>query len=237
VRPAERAGNPHRAEEGVAGRTDLNPASAGSGQVYVEETATNVYVIYDGVYHIATTTPYYVEFHFDKISGTVEMVFGPHSHTRAIGIGFSLGGPSNDPGPTDLSDPLAYPILVGILPENLDLAADARPVVGTSLNLVTSEVPPAAALGGQVFGLVGFDPGIDLTAIGMTGCYQHVRMDAVGVVIPAGATSYSFPFTVPNDPALAGKHIFAQSAVLGTGSVNLLDAISSNGIDLLIDVN
>ena len=215
--------------------TDLSPNLTGSGQVYVEDTATNVYVIYDGVYHYGTSTPYYFELHFDKITGNVSMVFGPNSYTNNILVGFSTGGPSNDPGATDLSDPLVYPILIDRIPEPLALAADARPIMGTSFNLVTTEVPAAAILAGQVYGWADIPGGFDLTPFGMPGCFQHVTMDAVGTTVPGGASSFTFPFTVPNTPNLVGVHIFAQSAVLGTGGVNPLDAITSNGVDLMFD--
>jgi hypothetical protein len=80
-----------------------------------------------------------------------------------------------------------------------------------------------------------FDPGIPLGAIGMPGCEQYVSSEAVFVFTPTGS-SYTYPYTVPNDPGLAGLQIKVQSAAYTPG-VNLLNAVSSNGLVMLFDLN
>jgi len=50
------------------------------------------------------------------------------------------------------------------------------------------------------------------------------------VILPSGNTA-SRPFTVPNDPAFMGLHVYSQS-VTATPGVNPFGALTSNGLDL-----
>ncbi len=66
------------------------------------------------------------------------------------------------------------------------------------------------------------------------------NLERVATVLPR-AVSKSHPMSEAsgqsvNNPSIAGLHVFAQSAML-VPSVNLLGALSSNGVDLGLDVN
>ena len=69
----------------------------------------------------------------------------------------------------------------------------------------------------------------------MAGCRQYLQPQSNNVVFPAAGAA-TFPLTIPNSGGLAGLHLYCQSAVLVAG-VNPLGALSSNGVDLLIDAN
>ena len=52
--------------------------------------------------------------------------------------------------------------------------------------------------------------------------------------MPTGSTA-SLTVPVPNDPRIAGVHVFHQAAVVATG-INPFNVVSSNGLDWRIDV-
>jgi hypothetical protein len=103
-------------------------------------------------------------------------------------------------------------------------------VLGNTVVFSTSLIPAGTSLGLLVFGLVPLAPGVDLTSLGMPGCFQWnnallMRSFAVG-----GSTASASMF-IPNNPALAGVHLYAQSATLTPG-LNAFGLITSNGLDL-----
>ena len=217
---------------------DYNSSSAGSGQVMWEETATHVYVTWDGVWSFGTSGPGNVfQFQFDKANGHVAIVWvSDDGLGNGHVVGYSPGGASLDPGSMDISAELPNSFSTGT-GDNAALAvdADARPVIGTTINVNTDNIPAGAAIAGLIFGLIELAPPLDLTAIGMPGCFQYCSQDSVSLYIaPAG--SATSPFTIPNDPALSGVQVKAQSASLSTGA-NALGAISSNGLRLTVDMN
>ena len=74
-----------------------------------------------------------------------------------------------------------------------------------------------------------------MTVIGMPNCRAYVQFLVSLAITPSGSTA-AFPLTIPNNPALAGQQLFAQSAMLVPG-INAFGAVSSNGVDLRLDVN
>lgn len=114
--------------------------------------------------------------------------------------------------------------------------ASARPVVGTTFNLVTTNLPSQTIVGATILGLTRRDPGIDLTAIGMPGCSQYNSFEVVGLWTPTSSTVGQTPFTLPNDPAIAGVELLSQGAAYGPG-INAAGAVTSNGLSMRIDIN
>jgi hypothetical protein len=216
---------------------DYNPAAVGSGAVKFEEVGNTAYVTWDGVYDYAGTTAANAstqQIQFDKATGMVHFVFGTMS-TLGNGrlVGYSPGGASNDPGNRDISATLPASFSVsapGVEGPGLGLAASARPVLGTGINIVTSNIPAGTALGATVLGLAQINPGLDLTFLGMPGCFQYINPSST-VVFVVGGPSASVPFNIPNVPAYVGIHVFAQSATFTSG-LNSFGLISSNGLDL-----
>ena len=132
-------------------------------------------------------------------------------------VGYSPGGISLRPAELDLSTALLASISVDAADgQELTLSADARPLLGSSINVVTLDVPATAALGVQIFGLNQVNPGTDLAAFGMAGCRQYLSTDASGILVPVGGTA-SWPVNTPTSATFAGVAIFAQSLMLVPG--------------------
>jgi hypothetical protein len=115
------------------------------------------------------------------------------------------------------------------------LSTADRPIVGTSFELVTSNVPATTLLGLSILSFQGIAPPLDLTFLGMPGCELYQALDlltAFATAGGAGAVSYG----LPNDPSLAGVVLRCQSAVLAPG-VNAFDFATSNGLVLTIGLN
>jgi hypothetical protein len=116
----------------------------------------------------------------------------------------------------------------------LVLAASARPLLGSTISLVTTAIPPATQLGTTVFSNVRHDPGLDLTSIGMAGCLQYVDLEVARIFLVAGSSGSVAQF-IPNDPSFVGVQVHCQSATFSPG-FNPLGVISSNGVTLSPDV-
>jgi len=211
---------------------DLNPGTGGS--VHFDQDPANgaAYVTFVNVpeYSQTNTNTFQVAF-FN--SGVIEVRYqGCANTSHTVLAGFSPGHGVLDPGPTDLSNLATAPLQTGSFQIPLKLDASARPLLGTSFGLVTSQIPAGCPIGATLFGLAGLNPGIDLTSLGMAGCYQYVSMDANALFFPTG-TSVQFPATLPNDSSFLGIHIYVQAAAYVPG-VNVRGFLSSNGIDLTI---
>lgn len=173
-------------------------------------------------------------------SGTVTFAYGPSLGTGgslnndAI-IGFSAGGGQPVTPQVDWSTLSGYASGDGSVPVTLD--ASARPVIGTSISMIVGGIPASSPFAAVLYGLTKFDPGISLASIGMPGCQQYGSQEAVVIGIVPGA-SFSTLFAIPNSTSFAGVRIVCQGAVYNPGSVpNALGAISSNGVELVLDVN
>ncbi|MCB9884317.1 MAG: hypothetical protein H6838_02430 [Planctomycetes bacterium] len=211
---------------------DLNPSAGGSVYFDTDPVTGTAYITFDSVPDYNTTNANTFQYAFDS-TGMVELRFGSVAPT-AGGTGWSPGMANLDPGSMDLS--AAAVIITGandVTPIRHD--GSARPVIGTGITLDTSNLPAATVVGATLFGLTELNPGLDLSSIGMPGCYQYVSIDASQVWVPTGGVG-STPFSVPNNPAFAGVEIKTQGVALVPG-VNSLGALSSNGVKLVLDVN
>lgn len=212
---------------------DLNPAAGGSVHFDVDPVTQAAYVTYLGVpeYGTSNLNTFQVAFF---ASGIVEYRFQNCLQTNRISLtGWSPGGNARNPGPTNLSTlsslqtvPDQFPVRHG---------ASARPVLGTTINLQTTELPAGTIFGSTLFGLVEDTAGTELSAFGMPGCRRYLTIDASQIWIP-GSGSGSTAFAIPNVPALAGTQIKTQGIVLAPG-VNALGVASSNGLRLTLDQN
>ena len=190
------------------------------------------YVTYAGVpeYGTANAENFQLAFHG---SGAVEMRWqscAVANHSALVG--WSPGGGARDPGSIAISTSL--PIITQPDLTALALTSATRPVTGTSVTLLTANVPAGTSIGAAVFSLVQQNPGNSLAPLGMPGCFQYVGLDFANLFVPAGGTG-SFPFSVPNNAGLAGFHFYCQSATFSNG-VNALGVLASNGVDFMIGV-
>jgi hypothetical protein len=213
---------------------DLNPSIVGSGQVKYEESASAIVVTWDGVWDFGGTSAanantFQMQFY---PSGQVTLAWGTMSHLgNGYLVGYSPAGNSLDPGNTDLSALGANVIsLTGAHVPALGLTASTRPVLGTSWNLTTGNIPATGIFGVDIFGVS--DPNIpDLFFLGMPGCQLRSSLDVIAGPWIVGGTTHNYNFAVPALPvSLVGFQLFTQSAVFQVPPVNAFGAITSNGI-------
>lgn len=114
----------------------------------------------------------------------------------------------------------------------LSLAASSRPLVNTSINLVTSGITPNAPFGAVCMGFTQFNPGISLAGMGMPGCFQYNELLLVNLFTPMGAASFPSPFAVPNYP---GATIEVQAVALDpVAQLTPLGAVTSDAVTLVL---
>ncbi len=222
---------------------DHNPTAAGSGQVKFEQAGGIAYVTWDGVYDYlagggqTAANANTFQFQFDTATGMVHLVFQTIS---ALGnarlVGYSVAGPSLDPGNADLSVavPATFQVAAGDTAP-LALAASARPLLGTTIDLVTAN-PSNPNLGVNFLSLARIPaPGVDLGVLGAPGCAALIDASAaIGNVIGnVGPTSMSIALPIPNVTALEGMAIYSQSVWLDA-TANVFGMLTSNGVELVL---
>jgi len=112
----------------------------------------------------------------------------------------------------------------------LALSGNGSPTLGSTLQLVTTNVPSGTSLGFTILSFTRFDPGIDLGGNGMPGCRQFVGFDAAVTFLPSGSVG-SVAFAVPNNIIFAGALVRSQSATMSPATTPL-GVITSNGLEL-----
>jgi hypothetical protein len=80
----------------------------------------------------------------------------------------------------------------------------------------------------QALGFAPLPNSIDLSGIGMPGCFQHAELAEVYFVVPSGSLAF-FAISVPYDLVLLGQQVYAQSAGLAAG-FNAAGLVTSNGV-------
>jgi len=212
---------------------DFNPAAAGSGQVKFEEVSGIAYITWDGVYDFGGTSAANAntfQLQLELATGSAHFVWQTMS-TLGNGrlVGFSEGGTSADPGNTDISVVLPSTFAAATFANvPLVLSTSARPLVTTSISMITSNITPTAPFGAVAFGFT--NPNLDLTPLGMAGCRQYTDNLATFLFLPFGSSTASTTFNVPN---MIGLHVLAQSFVYDPAAgLTALGAVASQGIDL-----
>ncbi|MBL8756008.1 MAG: hypothetical protein JNK15_22125 [Planctomycetes bacterium] len=179
-------------------------------------------------------------------SGDVQIRYGTMSLLGGGGwptlVGFSPGGVSADPGTIDLSVDL--PISTsGIDQPPLALAANVNPVLGSTVNLTTSN-ETGISLGlcfVTLSDLPPFSPvGLDLGIIGAPGCVANVDINqGVGNLISnAGlpGVSMTVPFAIPSGPpSIIGNSFYCQSVWLDA-TQNAGGMLTSNALRLRVGI-
>ena len=173
-------------------------------------------------------------------AGMVTFAYGPSlanggSLNNAAIIGYSAGGGQPVSAQVDWSVINAYLSGDGSIP--LTIASSARPVLGTTINLTVGNMPAGTPFAAVIYGLTKFNPGISLTGVGMDGCFQYGSQEAVVLGALPGA-SFSSAFSIPNNTAYVGVRVVCQGVAYNPPAVpNVLGALSSGGIELILDIN
>ena len=222
---------------------DLDPTTGGN--IWVEDPSPNggVRVTWQNILNWAggVGAPVANDIQVELLpGGQVTFAYGASlgnsgSGTNDAIVGFSAGGGQEIPAQVDWSALSGYETGNGLVPVALN--ADARPVLGTTINLITDNVPPGSPFMGVLYGLQKFDPGVPLASLGMAGCFQYCSNDTVRLIL-APAPQQADAFSIPNVPAFAGIAVKAQSAVFSPGAIaTILGAATSNGVELGLDLN
>jgi hypothetical protein len=213
---------------------DLNPAA---GTIKLDSSASVVRITYVGVANYSGGGTLTFQYQFFP-NGNVNVVYGACTPAgNEYLTGFTRGNGAADPGSWDITANLGtgLNLCAGPTP-NLALAASARPIMGTTINLNTTNIPAASAIGVSILSLTEYPaPGFDLAALGMPGCRLYAGLDVLNTFL-IGGPSASVSWVVPNVPSASGVVIMNQSAVLKPG-VNAFGAITSNALQLLLGIN
>lgn len=214
---------------------DLSPNQNGSGDVHFNVNASRAVVTWNGVeyYSSNSTATFQIQF---WANGDVHCIYqSVASGGNDYLVGFSMGGVTADPGSMDISTSLNGSVQVcnsTAGTQNVALNSSTRPITGTTVSLVTSNLPAGAAGGLSILSLTPIAGGIDLTFLGMPGCrvYQQLTVvDSFGIIAGSG-----FRFLpIPNAPSLIGTKVFNQSVVLAL-NINSANMVTSNGLELTI---
>lgn len=211
---------------------DLNPATGGTVHFDVDPSLNTVYATWTAVpqfNNVALLNTLQVAI---SSNGSIEYRYMDCANDDAL-TGWSPGAGARDDGPVDISaampfvtEPDAYPL--ALEPIN-------RPKIGTTHNLEIRRIPTGASIGAFAVGVLQLVPGTDLGGIGMPTCFMHCSFDfSIGFAV--AGTTQAIPLPIPNDPSIAGAHVFGQSISTAPGT-NALDVVTSNGVDMLIDIN
>lgn len=224
---------------------NFNTTELGSGFIKHEAVGTQYIVTWDNVESLPgnattqTANPCRFQAQFDLTTGNVNYVYqtmttigGSQSYDDTV-VGWSPGGPSPDVGPIDVVTLTSLPLApVETLP--LKVAASAAPVLGNTIDFVTSNAPPLG-IGINFLSVVALPgPGLDLGILGAPGCFAHVDVNAgVGNLISnvPGLPGLTVSLPIPSNPALAGFALSSQSVWLEP-SANAFGILTSNGVNL-----
>jgi hypothetical protein len=202
--------------------------------VWLDRSGTNTLITWNAVRDASGTGSSTWQMQFDSSNGVVRFVWQNMSTGggRYV-VGYSPGGPSLDPGNRDLS---ATPSGTFTTPaaDHAALALRAtRPALGSTCTLLVASIPPGSPFGGLLFGGVRHDPGIDLGAIGMPGCFRYNEGSAtVLFVTTGGEQSFALPIPAGLPP---GLQAYVQAATFSP-PMTPLGFVSSNGIALTVGV-
>jgi hypothetical protein len=210
---------------------DLNPAAGGS--VWFDVTAQRCVVTWASVpnFFNSGSSTFQVQF---WANGDVHYVYQNINVQGDYLTGFSMGLGA-DPGSIVLANNLNGGVGVcGTNQPEMDLDGSARPILGTTFDLVTTNIPQSALFGTMILSTTPLNPSFDLTALGMPGCQLHQNLDIA--VLWAGAGTSYVPWPLPANPALAGFEAWCQSAALAPG-INAFGFAISNGLKVTAGLN
>jgi hypothetical protein len=228
---------------------NFNTSETGSGLIKWEQVGNLFVITWDGVENwpnlIGTTqvvNPSRFQAQFDLATGDVHYVYqtmdaqgGSPYYDHTI-VGFSPGGPSPDVGPVDITT-LTTLVLAPVETLPLALTASAAPVLGTSVDLTTSN-ESALSVGINFLSLAPLPPpGVNLAVIGAPGCFALVDPSlAVGNLISNLGSSLppmTITLPIPVSTPLLGFALTSQSIFLDPGA-NAFGMTVSNAVSLVV---
>jgi hypothetical protein len=163
-------------------------------------------------------------------NGNVDVVYGPlgnQSATNNAIYGFTPGHGARLPSPIDISASMPYTSGDDAKPPILGM--DARPVLGTTPNIVTSNITAGTIVQILAAGAALQPVPVNLVIIGMPDCFLTTNpfVFLTNVILPNN--TFAQPFAIPNNPALQNSQLVFQAAPL-TAGYNPASLLLSNGI-------
>ena len=127
----------------------------------------------------------------------------------------------------------ARAVAYGVGCDGMTLGTTGSPTIGNStfsLDVSNSGLIPFSFV---AFGAQPVNPGIDLTSLGMPGCFGYTSLD-IGILVtnPVVGTTASLPLPIPSATAFIGSQFHTQG--IGFTLANALNLASSNGMSLFI---
>jgi len=110
----------------------------------------------------------------------------------------------------------------------LTLSAIGAPVLPSTIQLSTDNLPATTAFGFLAFGFLAIPGGAAIP--GFPGCLQHIAPLTTEVYFTLGNSSIQMPESYPAIPAFAGISIMAQSVAVDGSSI-----LTSNGLRLYLE--
>jgi hypothetical protein len=214
----------------IRSHRDYDPMAIGGGVVKYEEVGSKLYVTFDGVFVYSTTFPETFQFQFDLTgpsAGRMTVVWQAMTGaglSHDLLVGFSPGGPSNDPGPITLSTALPLVTSDDMVMLSPTLSASPNPVFtpGNPSVPMTWQIEnlrdASPAVPGLYLGLLIFSAsppiggtGLDLTVVGIDapGCTLLVGSVDVSLGIADLTPSIAYPIQFPQ-PLSPGDTFFSQ---------------------------
>ncbi|MFN7591566.1 MAG: hypothetical protein ACK501_20855 [Planctomycetota bacterium] len=206
--------------------TLMNPSATSANNVWFDANAQRAILTWNAVPLLGTTGNNTFQIQFFP-NGTVHTVFQNIANsTFARMTGWTTGGNFADPGSRDLSATTTPFTLCPNPFDGLALDASANPVLGTTLQWQISGIPGATGWAALLRSLTRATPPIDLTSVGMPGCFAHV-VDPVATFVLAPGASVSLPESLPSSTNLIGLNLVGQ-AVAFNPPLNALGLVVSN---------
>jgi len=210
---------------------DLNPNNG--GDVYVDSNAQRAVVSWVGVPNYSNSGSNTFQMQF-WANGTVHVIYQSITVNGNYLVGYSLANAA-DPGSTDISASLNGTVSVcnsTAGTPDVALDASARPVLGSNLNLVTTNVPLTSVGGLSILSLTAIPGGVSLASLGAPGCFVYQQLTVINSFAVAGGTG-STPLGIPSSNSLIGTKVLNQSAVMVL-NINPFHIVTSNGLELTI---
>jgi hypothetical protein len=206
-------------------------APSASANVLYDANPSRAILTWNGVPMIGGTIPSTFQMQFFP-NGTVNVVWQTvATSTFPTLVGWSPGGGHVDPGPRDLSATLGTPlVLCGPPFDGLALDTSAQPVLGTTIQWNINGFQAGTAWGALFRGPQQASPPIDLTSLGMPGCFQYVATPFTTLFNSPG-TSVQVPQPIPNTVALVGLTLVGQAAAYSP-PLTPFGVVASNGVVL-----
>jgi hypothetical protein len=209
---------------------DLNPGAGGS--VWFDSTTQRAVVTWVAVpnFFNSGSSTFQVQF---WANGDVHFIYQNISVAGDYLTGFSRNT-TNDPGSINMLAAAGSGLSVCTSPQpEMKFDVSARPVLGTTFDLVTTEIPLGTYYGLALLSTTPL-PSVSLTSLGLPGCELYQTIDASVIWVQVG-NSGILPWPLPLNTALAGIELYCQSATVTPG-INAFGMAVSNGLKLTIGV-